>query len=177
MPIYEYYCPNNHRIYSFFAKSFEQGKKTPKCPDNPEFKMVKIISGFNIGSSEKAADRSAEAPESSGSENDAMDDPRVMRAMAEMEKEMAGMDENNPDPRLMGKMMRRMSELTGEKLDGQMEEMVRKLEEGADPEKLEEEFGEMMGDEGGDGDGMGGYGGMGGGRGRPSRAPGLYDYD
>jgi hypothetical protein len=41
----------------------------------------------------------------------------------------------------MGRMMRRMAELTGEKIDGQMEEMVRKLEEGADPDALEEQLG------------------------------------
>jgi hypothetical protein len=34
-----------------------------------------------------------------------------------------------------------MSELTGEKIDGEMEEVVRKLEEGADPDSLEEELG------------------------------------
>jgi hypothetical protein len=34
-----------------------------------------------------------------------------------------------------------MSELTGEKLDGEMEEVVRKLEEGADPDQLEEQLG------------------------------------
>ena len=49
------------------------------------------------------------------------------------------MDEN--DPRAMGRMMRRMAEMTGEKIDGEMEEVVRKLEEGADPEALEEQMG------------------------------------
>ena len=36
-------------------------------------------------------------------------------------------------------MMRRMAELTGERIDGDMEEVVRRLEEGADPESLEEQ--------------------------------------
>ena len=34
-----------------------------------------------------------------------------------MEREMEGVDEN--DPRAMGRMMRKMSDLTGEKLDDQ----------------------------------------------------------
>ena len=25
MPIYEYYCPDNHTIYQFYAKSIAQG--------------------------------------------------------------------------------------------------------------------------------------------------------
>jgi len=60
-------------------------------------------------------------------------------AMNAMEKEFTHVDEN--DPRAMGRMMRRMAELTGEKIDGEMEEVVRKLEEGADPDSLEEQLG------------------------------------
>jgi hypothetical protein len=56
-----------------------------------------------------------------------------------MEGEFSHVDEN--DPRAMGRMMRRMAELTGEKIDGEMEEVVRKLEEGADPESLEDQVG------------------------------------
>jgi hypothetical protein len=78
----------------------------------------------------------------------------------------------------MGRMMRKMAEISGEGLDGEMEEMVRKLEEGQDPEKIEEQMGAALGEgeEGmGDEDGYGG--GMGGGFSRPpSRDPQLYDY-
>jgi len=88
--------------------------------------------------------------------------------MAQMEREMESIDEN--DPRAMGRMMRRMSELTGEPIGGEMEEMVRKLEEGQDPETIEEEMGDLLGDEA-EGGGMGG-----GFPGAPSRDPNLYDY-
>jgi len=80
--------------------------------------------------------------------------------MAEMERDMAGMDENNPDPRALGRMMRKMTEATGQKMPSEMEQMIRRLEAGEDPEKLEEEFGDafenmdfpdgMGGEEGGD---------------------------
>ena len=59
--------------------------------------------------------------------------------MGMMEKEFSGVDEN--DPKAMARMMRKMSEATGEKIDGEMEEVVRKLEEGADPDSLEEQLG------------------------------------
>ena len=83
-------------------------------------------------------------------------------------------------------------ELSGEKIDGEMEEVVRKLEEGTDPEKLEDQLG--GGDEAGDDP----YGEMGGGMGGPDepkadpkeprasykirrrppqRDPKLYDYE
>ena len=65
--------------------------------------------------------------------------------MGAMEQEFASVDEN--DPRAMGRMMRRMAELTGEKIEGEMEEVVRRLEEGADPDTLEEALGGGAGDD------------------------------
>jgi len=58
--------------------------------------------------------------------------------MGAMEREFSSVDEN--DPRSMGRMMRRMADLTGEKIGGEMEEVVRKLEEGADPDSLEDKL-------------------------------------
>jgi hypothetical protein len=175
MPIYEYYCPDNHRIYQFFAKTLAQATETPKCPDNPEFRMVKMVSGFSIRGAQRKSKGESPGPDSpaggeGGPEGSPADDPRMEAAFAQLEREMESIDEN--DPRAMGRMMRRMSDLTGEKLDGEMEEMVRKLEEGQDPEKIEEEMGEILGDEG---EGGGGYGGGGFG-GAPTRDPGLYDF-
>ena len=106
-----------------------------------------------------------------------MDDPKMLAAMAEMEKAVSGMDEDNPDPRQMGILMRQMAEMTGEPLSGEMEEMVRKLEEGADPESLEEEFGDLLGEEN-TGDPMVDSAGRSGGfRGPPLKDDTLYEYD
>ncbi len=152
MPIYEYYCPDNNKIYSFYARTLAQAGTTPKCPDNPAFRLVKLVSPFAVtGRARKAAEKSgAESGETppTGPGADAADDPRMEAAMEAMEGEFGNVDEN--DPRAMGRMMRRMAELTGEKLDGQMEEVVRKLEEGADPDALEAEMGEAFGDAEGD---------------------------
>lgn len=149
MPIYEFYSPDNHKIYSFFARSLSDRDVVPRCPDNPAYRMERVMSSFAV------TGRAEEEAEGGGGEED---DPRMEAAMAEMEREMAGMDEENPDPRRMGHLMRRMSELTGEKLPEPMEEMVRRLEAGEDPDKLEEEFGDMedledFGEDGGGGDG------------------------
>jgi hypothetical protein len=54
------------------------------------------------------------------------------------------MDERNPDPRMLGKMMRRMMEASGQKLPGEMGEMLQRLEKGENPDKLEEEYGDVM---------------------------------
>jgi hypothetical protein len=134
MPIYEYYCPDNHRIYQFYARTLAQGRTVPRCPDNPRFRMRKLISSFAVvgpGAGGGAVGEAGDGPPADG---------RMEAAMGAMEREFSGVDEN--DPRAMGRMMRRMADLSGEKIDGEMEEVVRKLEEGADPDSL----GEALGD-------------------------------
>lgn len=135
MPIYEYYCAENHTIYQFYAKTLAQGQTVPRCPDNPRFKLKKLVSAFAVTKGGKSDAPPSTMPDAS----DAADDARMDAAMNAMEKEFAGVDEN--DPRAMARMMRKMSEVTGEKIDGEMEEVVRKLEEGADPESLEDDLG------------------------------------
>jgi len=173
MPIYEFYCPDNNKIYSFLAKSSAYRDKTPRCPDDPAYAMRKRVSGFAfIG---KAKEPSEDDP------MDNLDDAKMEQVMAELERDMAGMDEDNPDPRQMGRLMRKMADLTGEKLPAEMEEMAGRLEAGEDPEALEEEYGDSL-DSLEDG-GEGGEGGEAASRLKalrrrlrgPSRDPQLYD--
>lgn len=188
MPIYEYYCPDNHTIYQFYAKTLAQGRTVPKCPHNPAYRMQKMVSAFAVTSGGKKSDEPPPSTPPGAPGADAGEDARMEAAMGAMEREFANVDEN--DPRAMARMMRRMSELTGEKIDGEMEEVVRKLEEGTDPEALEEQLGgdspETMGDPD---DPMGGPGGeppadpkearhrFRARRTSPVRDPQLYDYE
>ncbi|MFI5358166.1 MAG: FmdB family transcriptional regulator [Opitutales bacterium] len=135
MPIYEYHCPHNHTIYQFYAKTLAQGQTTPPCPENPAHAMTKLVSSFAITRGGQAG----EPKEAAGAAGDPAEDAKMEAAMNVMEQEFAHTDEN--DPRAMARMMRRMSELTGDKPDSEMEEVMRKLEEGADPESLEEQLG------------------------------------
>jgi hypothetical protein len=162
MPIYEYYCPDNHTVYQFYAKTLAQGRTVPPCPDNPRFTMRKLVSAFAVTKGGKS-DEAPPAPPAAG--GDPAEDARLEAAMGAMEQEFASVDEN--DPRAMGRMMRRMAELTGEKIDGEMEEVVRKLEEGADPDSLEE----SLGGEAPDGAGDDPYGESPGGAGQPPVDP------
>ena len=136
MPIYEFYCPDNHKIYSFFARSLAYAGKTPRCPDNPKLRMERMISRFAVTGRVKEM---PDVPLGSGP-----DDPRMEGAIAEMEREFGGMDSENPDPRQMARMMRKMTSMIGEKVPGAMEEMLSRMEAGEDPEKLEEEYGDAL---------------------------------
>jgi len=139
MPIFEFYCPDNNRIYQFLAKTQAQAARIPKCPDNPKFRMQKIVSRFAVNTGVKEAPVAPTGPDSRA------EDARSEAALSQVEREFEHLDEANP--REMGKVLRRMAELTGEKIEGRMEEAVRKLEEGVDPDELEERLG---GDDDGD---------------------------
>ena len=76
-----------------------------------------------------------------------MDDPRTEAMMAEMEREISGIDDENPNPRQLASLMRKMSAITGEKVPQEMDEMIRRLESGEDPENIEQEMGDVLGDD------------------------------
>lgn len=134
MPIYEFYSPDTNKVYSFFSRSLIDHETVPRCPDDPKLPLRRMVSAFSV---------TGQAREEADEDGADLDDPRMEAAMAEMEREVSSMDEDNPDPRKMGQLMRRMSELTGEKLPEVMEEMVGRLEAGEDPDKLEEEYGDL----------------------------------
>lgn len=142
MPIYEFYSPETNKIYAFHARSIAYAGKTPRCPDGAQYRMQKLISSFAVLGGGRTKQPPGIAPGAAAG----ADDPRMEAAMQTMEREFGNMDTENPDPRQLGRMMRRMSELTGEKMPSEMEEMTRRLEAGESPEKLEEELGDQFGE-------------------------------
>ena len=117
------------------------------------------------------------AAASSGSDEDIampdLSDPRVARALSEMERDMDHLDENNP--RHMAHMLRKMKEvMPGGTMPKEFDIALRRLEAGEDPEKIEADMGDLL-------DGAMNPGGIerkGGNLRTPfSRDPGLYDYE
>ena len=148
MPIYEYYSPNTRKIYSFYSRSLRNSHELPFCPDGKHLKMSKLLSSFSITGKTSESEQ-VELENQSGEEGDPfsnLSESQSAHVMKEMEKAMSSMDNDNPDPRQMGAMMRKMCEMTGEKIGGVMEEVVRKLEEGHSPDDLEEKFGDSLED-------------------------------
>lgn len=146
MPIYEYRCPACNRVFSFMAKSVTVDRE-PTCPKCGGTDMEKMISRFAFVRSRGTADPAGGAQPGSPESADRLDDPRIEREMMRLLSDAEHMDEN--DPRQLGRLMRRMSEITGEPLDSEMEEAMRRLEAGEDPEKIEEEMGDLLGGEDG----------------------------
>jgi putative FmdB family regulatory protein len=162
MPIYEFACPKCRKIFSFLSKRINPDR-LPECPKCGNKKLKKELSRFAMtrGLSESSGD-TGEGPMPD------MDDPRVARAMAEMERDMGQMDENNP--KHMAQMMRKMKDIMPPgSMPKEMEIAIKRLEAGEDPEKIEADMGDVLGDL------MGGEGGAGG-SGGYTKDSGLYDY-
>ena len=151
MPIYEFYSPDSRKIYSFFARSLSCAEKVPLCPDGKKYRMRKVISGFSITGKREEPEGMPQMPNDPDDPFAGMDESKAQAAMQELEGSIEGMDEENPDPRQMGQLMRRMCDLTGESMDEPMEEVVRKLEEGMDPDELEDRMGDAFGDDAAEG--------------------------
>ncbi len=161
MPIYEFYSADTHKIYSFYARKLVGSNVVPRCPDSPGKKMERVLSPFAI------TGRAKEKTEEAGGEGMPDLDPRQEAEMMKLAGEMSGMDEGNPDPRQLGRLMRRMMDITGEKMPEPMVEMLARMEKGEDPEKLEEEYGDVL-----DEDSVGDFG-MGKGEGEKGAAGAL----
>jgi putative FmdB family regulatory protein len=163
MPIYEFACPKCRKIFSFLSKRINPDR-LPVCPKCGNKKLKKELSRFAMtrGLSEPTAgNEGGDGPMPN------MDDPRVERAMAEMERDMAHLDENNP--KHMALMMRKMKDiLPAGSIPKELDVAIKRLEAGEDPEKIEEDMGDVLGD-------FMGEGGAGGGAGY-TKDEGLYDY-
>jgi putative FmdB family regulatory protein len=134
MPIYEFYCQRCNTVYNFFSKVINTDK-IPNCPSCKRIKLKRQMSVF---------------AKISGSKDDlAMEDGMPQLDDANMEKAMAMLageanQINEDDPRQAADLMRKLSDVAGMKLGPGMEEALRRLEEGEDPDKIEAEMGDLL---------------------------------
>ncbi len=149
MPIYEFYCAPCHAVFSFLSKRVETAKR-PACPRCGRRDLERKTSRFAVskGRSEPAAGEDGV---------DDLDDARMDQAMDVLAKDAEGVNEN--DPRQVAGLMRKFYGTTGMKLGGTMEEAIRRMEAGEDPDAIEGELGEALEREdpfGGEGEAAGG---------------------
>src|SRR4051812_41342007 len=152
MPIYEFACPKCRRIFNFLSKRMNP-ERLPVCPKCGNKKMEKQLSRFAM--TKPTAD--VHDDHVVGSEP-GFDDARMGRALAEMERDMAHMDENKP--KHMAQMMRKMKDLLPPgSVPKDLATAIKRLEAGEDPEKIEADMAAGLGDlVGGEGGGASGGG-------------------
>ncbi|MGQ9574089.1 MAG: FmdB family zinc ribbon protein [Thermoguttaceae bacterium] len=138
MPIYEFYCAECHRVYNFLSKTINTTKR-PACPRCGRPRLQRRMSRFAVS---RRPSQSA-APEDDQSDlPPGLDEAKMERAMEALAQQAEGMDEE--DPRQMAHMMRKLFDTTGLPLGPGMEEAIRRMEAGEDPDKIEEELGDLL---------------------------------
>ena len=140
MPIYEFYCPACHTVFSFFSSRVDTAAR-PACPECGRPELGRRPSRFATVSRLGSA---AEGGEEGDSPIPGLDEARMEQAMEQLAGEMEGMGgldgEENPDPRQLARFMRRFGEVSGLEPGPKLEEMLRQLENGADPESFDDEL-------------------------------------
>ncbi len=132
MPVYEFYCIDCHTIFNFLSRRVNVEKR-PACPrcGRPELERRVSLFAVSKGRKEEPVDGMPD-----------LDEGKLEKAMMGLAGEMEGIDEN--DPRQLARLMRRLKDATGLNLGAGMEEAIRRLEAGEDPERLEAEMGDMI---------------------------------
>lgn len=122
-------------IFNFFSTSVNTEKR-PLCPQCRKIKLDRHMSVFA-------------SPQNRGEEDMPMpdlDESKMEKAMNLLTKEAENLDEN--DPRQAANLMRKLTDMTGLDLGSGMEEALRRMEAGEDPEDIEAEMGDILeGDE------------------------------
>lgn len=131
MPIYEFYCEDCNTLFNFFSRTVNTDKQPP-CPRCRK-QLQKQLSVFAC---------TGKAKEEGGMENMPIDESAMEKAMQMLSTEAAGLNEN--DPRQAANLMRKLSEMTGIKLGEGMNEALKRMEAGEDPDQIESEMGDLL---------------------------------
>ncbi len=132
MPIYEFYCCDCHMVFNFLSRHVNT-VKLPDCPRCGRPQLERQVSSFAVSKGRKDEPTGALS---------GLDEEKLAKAMETIAVEMEGMDEN--DPRQMARFMRKLSDTTGMNLGAGAQEAMLRLEAGEDPEKIEEELGDIF---------------------------------
>ena len=135
MPIYEFYCDDCNTVFSFFSKSVNTTKR-PACPRCKRKKLQRQMSTFAKISGAKDQGDADDLP---------LDESKMEKAMNLLAREAEGINEE--DPRQAANLMRKLSDVAGIGLGPGMEEALRRMEAGEDPEQIEAEMGDLLEEE------------------------------
>ncbi len=132
MPIYEFYCEDCNTIFNFFSSRINTEKRPmcPKCNNGP---LERVMSRF-------AVLKGAKEPDDLGMPD--LDESKLEKAMSMLEHEAENLSEE--DPRQAANLMRKLCDVTGLNPGSGMEEALRQMEAGKNPEQIEEEMGDIL---------------------------------
>jgi len=137
MPIYEFYCSDCHRLFNFLSRRIDTVGR-PACPRCHKASLQRRPSAFAI-SRNRAEEKPAEGLPPG------FDESKLEQAMSALAGEGDALE--GDDPIASARMMRRLFETTGMPLNDGMREALKRMEAGEDPEKVEAEMGDTLGED------------------------------
>jgi len=137
MPIYEFYCPHCHRLFTFLSRTVDT-RKTPLCPRCRRPELRRRVSSFAISKGRKEVESAPEMPELPPG----FDEARLEKVMSRLARDAESIDEN--DARQGARLMRQVFEAAGLPVGTGMDEALKRMEAGEDPEKVEAEMGDVF---------------------------------
>ncbi len=132
MPIYEFYCEDCNTIFNFFSKSVNTTKK-PKCPLCKTKTLSRQMSAFAFTGKAKEGGDLDDLP---------IDGSKMEKAMQMLAGEAENINED--DPRQAANLMRKLTDMTGLELGPGMQEALKRMEAGEDPDAIEAEMGDLL---------------------------------
>ena len=135
MPIYEFYCEDCNTNFNFFSSRIDT-KKRPLCPKCNKRTLERIVSRFSVLRGARETD-DIKMPD--------LDEGTLQKAMSFLEQEAKNLNED--DPKQAAHLMRKLLDTTGMNPGPGMEEALRRIEAGADPDQIEKELGGSFNEE------------------------------
>ncbi len=132
MPIYEFYCDRCNTIFSFFSRTVNTAK-VPACPRCKKPRLDRRMSAFAV---------TGRAGKDDGADDFPVDEQAMEKAMGLLAGEAGKLDED--DPRQAARLMRRFTDMTGMELGQGMQEALRRMEQGEDPDRIEAELADVL---------------------------------
>ncbi|MCK4390781.1 MAG: zinc ribbon domain-containing protein [Desulfobacterales bacterium] len=132
MPIYEFYCEDCNTVFNFFSRSVNITKR-PLCPGCKQKKLKRQMSTF----------ARLTGPKEEGDMDDLpIDEAKMGKAMNLLAREAESLNED--DPRQAASLVRKLSDVAGLGFGPGMEEVLKRMEAGEDPEQVEAEMGDVL---------------------------------
>lgn len=136
MPIYEFYCRGCHRIFNFLSRRIDTDN-APPCPRCSRAGLERKVSAFAIS-------KNRPEPQEGGAEASDFDEAKLEKVFDSLGDDIDGLDEENP--RQAARILRRVFQEAGMPMGAGMDEALRRMEAGEDPEKVEEDMGDLIDD-------------------------------
>jgi hypothetical protein len=119
-------------LFNFFSRSVNTSKR-PQCPKCKTNRLSRRMSSFAVTGRAKEGDEMDDLP---------IDESKMEQAMQMLAGEAEKMDQE--DPKQAANLMRKLTDMTGLEMGAGMQEALKRMEQGEDPEQIEKEMGDIL---------------------------------